>query len=96
MSTTTTPEPMDILKDTLSKNSLCHSVGRDMFCRYCDELMDWRRAVEISAWKGHRCALVKVMCTTCFDGSKSAIADVLKDYRITIIDGRELLKKGVR
>lgn len=93
--TTTTLDVPDFFRDTINRNSLCANVGREMFCRYCDDILDWRRSVEISAWKGDRCALVRVMCARCFDDPKAneALRDCLKDYRMEVIDGRELRKR---
>lgn len=95
---TTSLNPIDVVKDTVNKNSLCYSVGKEMFCRYCDELMDWRRSVEVSAWKGHQCDGIMVMCCKCWDKAKGTVLPGMESrgFRVDVIDGRELLRKGIR
>ena len=95
--TTTTPtlEVPDFFRDTIAKNSLCASVGHRIFCPHCDELLDWRRSVEASAWSGPKCISVHVACASCWDRTAPHVRKILESKNITLelIDGRELKRR---
>ena len=93
--TNTTLEVPDFFRDTINKNSLCASVGHRMFCPHCDELLDWRRAVEASAWSGPKCISVHVVCGSCWDRTAPHVRNILasKNLTLELIDGRELKRR---
>jgi hypothetical protein len=82
---------MDQFKREADKQSLCSSVGRSIFCPRCEELMDYRRAVEFSVWeiKSGKCATVRAMCAPCWDGVRELVTKPGVKYRVDVIDGRE-------
>ena len=81
----------DQFKREADKQSLCSSVGRSIFCPRCEELMDYRRAVEFSVWeiKSGKCATVRAMCAPCWDGVRELVTKPGVKYRVDVIDGRE-------
>lgn len=74
----------------IEKQSLCATVGRVMFCPKCEELMDFRRAVEFSVWeiKSGKCAAVRAMCAPCWDSVHDFVMKPCVKYRVDVIDGR--------
>lgn len=91
----TTLEVPDFFRDQVNKNSLCASVGQRIFCPHCDTVMDWRRAVEASAWKGQKCVSIHVACTDCWDKCAPTVREKVSILGMTldVIDGRELRKR---
>lgn len=91
----TTLEVPDFFRDQVNKNSLCASVGHRIFCPYCDTVMDWKRSVEASAWKGQKCVSVGVTCGKCWDKNMPPILEKVSSlgWTLEIIDGRELRKR---
>ncbi len=81
----------DQFKREADKQSLCASVGRSIFCPRCEELMDFRRAVEFSVWeiKSGKCAAVRAMCTPCWDSVHDFVMKPGVKYRVDVIDGRQ-------
>lgn len=80
----------DVMRDEVEKQSLCASVGRWIFCPRCDEVMDYRRAVEFSVWEitTGKCATVRAMCAPCWDGVAVDVTKPGVKYRVDVIDGR--------
>ena len=90
----TTTDPIDYAHQQIQRDALKFSVGRAMFCGHpdCEILLDWKRAVEISAWKGNQCISVKVFCTDCTDRFRPIIESKLGPLgmRLEVVDGRDL------
>ena len=93
--TKNTLEVPDFFRDTVNKNSLCASVGHRIFCPHCDTVMDWKRAVGASAWKGEKCVSIHVACTDCWDRCAPTVTEKVSGLGMTLelIDGRELRKR---
>jgi len=83
---------LETFKRNADRESLKSSVGRSIFCPRCDELMDYRRAVELSACKGEKYVSVKVFCADCADRVRPIIEEKLVPLgmRLEVIDGRNL------
>jgi hypothetical protein len=82
---------LETFKRNTDRESLKSSVGRSIFCPRCEELMDFRRAVEFSVWeiKSGKCATVRAMCAPCWDGVRELVTKPGVKYRVDVIDGRE-------
>ena len=82
---------LETFKRNTDRESLKSSVGRSIFCPRCEELMDFRRAVEFSVWeiKSGKCATVRAMCAPCWDGVRELVNKPGVKYRVDVIDGRE-------
>jgi hypothetical protein len=76
----------------IDKQSLCASVGRAMFCPKCEDLMDYRRAVEFSVWEisTGKCLTVRAICAPCWDNVQSMVTKPSVKYAVHFIDGRKL------
>lgn len=82
---------LETFKRNADRESLKSSVGRAIFCPRCEELMDYRRAVEFSVWEiqSGKCATVRAMCAPCWDGVRELVTKPGVKYRVDVIDGRE-------
>jgi hypothetical protein len=85
---------IDLMKKTVERDALKFAVGRAIFCCHpdCGVILDWKRAVELSAWKGDKCASIKVFCSDCADRVRPVIEEKLVPLglRLEVIDGRKL------
>jgi hypothetical protein len=83
---------LETFKRNADRESLKSSVGRAIFCPRCEELMDYRRAVEFSVWENEtgKCATVRAMCAPCWDGVRELVTKPGVKYRVDVIDGRKL------
>jgi hypothetical protein len=86
-------DPMDIMKETIQRDAFKSAVGRAMFCGHpdCGVILDYRRAVELSACKGSNYVSVKVFCADCADKYRPVIESKLGPLglRLEVVDGRE-------
>jgi hypothetical protein len=82
---------LETFKRNADRESLKSSVGRAIFCPRCEELMDYRRAVEFSVWENEtgKCATVRAMCAPCWDSVHDFVMKPGVKYRVDVIDGRE-------
>jgi len=82
------------MKETIQRDAFKFAVGRAIFCSHpdCGVILDYRRAVELSACKGPHYVSVKVFCADCADRVRPSIEGKLTDLgmRLEIIDGRKL------
>jgi len=87
-------EPMKSAFDLIQRDAFKSAVGRAMFCGHpdCGVILDYRRAVELSACKGEKYVSVKVFCADCADRVRPVIEEKLADLgmRLEVIDGRKL------
>ena len=92
MKTIVTRDILETFKRSSDKQSLKASVGRAIFCPRCENLMDYRRAVEFSVWENEtgKCATVRAMCAPCWDGVRELVTKPGVKYRVDVIDGRKL------
>jgi hypothetical protein len=76
----------------IDRQSLKASVGRAMFCPKCENLMDYRRAVEFSVWEiaSGKCLTVRAICAPCWDNVQSMVTKPSVKYAVHFIDGRKL------
>ncbi len=85
---------IDLMKETIERDAFKFAVGRAIFCCHpdCGVILDWKRAVELSAWKGDKCASIKVFCSECADRVRPVIEEKLVPLglRLEVIDGRKL------
>jgi hypothetical protein len=83
---------LETFKRNADRESLKSSVGRSIFCPRCEELMDYRRAVEFSVWENEtgKCATVRAICAPCWDGVCDLVTKPGVKYRVDVIDGRKL------
>ena len=86
-------EPMKSAFDLIQRDAFKFAVGRAIFCCHpdCGVILDYRRAVELSACKGEKYVSVKVFCTDCADRVRPIIEEKLVPLgmRLEVIDGRE-------
>ena len=86
-------DPMEIMKETIQRDAFKSAVGRAMFCSHpdCGVILDYRRAVELSACKGSNYVSVKVFCADCADRVRPVIESKLGPLglRLEVVDGRE-------
>jgi len=92
MKTIVTRDILETFKRSSDKQSLKASVGRAIFCPRCENLMDYRRAVEFSVWENEtgKCATVRAICAPCWDGVRELVTKPGMKYRVDVIDGRKL------
>ena len=83
---------IETFKRSSEKQSLKASVGRAMFCPKCENLMDYRRAVEFSVWEisTGKCLTVRAICAPCWDTVQSMVTKPSEKYAVHFIDGRKL------
>lgn len=85
---------INLMKKTVKRDAFKFAVGRAIFCCHpdCGVILDWKRAVELSAWKGDKCASIKVFCADCADRVRPVIEEKLVPLglRLEVIDGRKL------
>lgn len=83
---------IETFKRSSEKQSLKASVGRAMFCPKCENLMDYRRAVEFSVWEvaSGKCLTVRAICAPCWDTVQSMVTKPSVKYSVHFIDGRKL------
>ena len=83
---------IETFKRSSEKQSLKASVGREMFCPKCENLMDYRRAVEFSVWEvaSGKCLTVRAICAPCWDTVQSMVTKPSVKYAVHFIDGRKL------
>lgn len=90
----TTIDPIDYARQEIQRNALKYSVGRAMFCAHpdCGVILDWKRAVELSAWKENKCLSIKLFCADCADRVRPVIEAnmVPLKLRLEVVDGRDL------
>ncbi len=86
-------EPMKTAFDLIQRDAFKFSVGRAIFCCHpdCGVILDYRRAVELSACKGEKYVSVKVFCADCADRVRPIIEEKLVPLgmRLEVIDGRD-------
>lgn len=86
-------EPMKTAFDLIQRDAFKSAVGRAMFCGHpdCGVILDYRRAVELSACKGPHYVSVKVFCADCADRVRPIIESKLGPLglRLEVVDGRE-------
>jgi hypothetical protein len=79
--------------DLIQRDAFKSAVGRAIFCSHpdCGVILDYRRAVELSACKGPHYVSVKVFCAECADRVRPVIEEKLVPLglRLEIIDGRK-------
>ena len=65
-------------------------VGRQMWCRKCEELLDCRGAVGVDAYQGEELKSTFVLCAECWDrGHNSIRMNAKRDgLRLAVSDGR--------
>jgi hypothetical protein len=89
-----TLDPIDQFKRKVERDAFKFSVGRAIFCCHpdCGVILDYRRAVELSACKGEKYVSVKVFCADCADRVRPIIEEKLVPLgmRLEVIDGRKL------
>lgn len=56
----------DYLKEKCLKETLKYAAGRQMFCKNCSKVLDWKTTVVITAEKEGKKAVV-IACTDCFN-----------------------------
>ena len=87
-------EPMKTAFDLIQRDAFKCAVGRAIFCCHpdCGVILDWKRAVELSACKGAHYVSVKVFCADCADRVRPVIEEKLVPLglRLEVIDGRKL------
>ena len=85
---------IDLMKETIQRDAFKFSVGRAIFCSHpdCGVILDWKRAVELSACKGEKYVSIKVFCADCADRVRPVIESKLGPLglRLEVIDGRKL------
>ncbi len=90
---TSLSEPMKSALDLIQRDAFKSAVGRAMFCGHpdCGVILDYRRAVELSACKGPHYVSVKVFCADCADRVRPIIESKLGPLglRLEVVDGRE-------
>lgn len=79
--------------DLIQRDAFKSAVGRAIFCAHpdCGVILDYRRAVELSACKGPHYVSVKVFCADCADRVRPIIESKLGPLglRLEVVDGRE-------
>ncbi len=79
--------------DLIQRDAFKCAVGRAIFCCHpdCGVILDYRRAVELSACKGPHYVSVKVFCADCADRVRPIIESKLVPLglRLEVVDGRE-------
>jgi hypothetical protein len=79
--------------DLIQRDAFKSAVGRAIFCSHpdCGVILDYRRAVELSACKGSNYVSVKVFCADCADRVRPIIESKLGPLglRLEVIDGRQ-------
>jgi hypothetical protein len=79
--------------DLIQRDAFKCAVGRSMFCSHpdCGVILDYRRAVELSACKGDKYVSVKVFCADCADKYRPVIESKLGPLglRLEVVDGRQ-------
>jgi hypothetical protein len=85
-------EPLDPIRRELQRESLRGSVQRAIFCPSCGNVLDMRRAVEVSAWKDSDCLKVVVVCAKCWDAHLPSRPPVPAEIKLEVLDGRELYR----
>lgn len=79
--------------DLIQRDAFKSAVGRAMFCGHpdCGVILDYRRAVELSACKGPHYVSVKVFCADCADRVRPVIESKLGPLglRLEVVDGRQ-------
>ena len=87
-------EPMKTAFNLIQRDAFKFSVGRAIFCCHpdCGVILDYRRAVELSACKGEKYVSIKVFCADCADRVRPVIESKLGPLglRLEVIDGRKL------
>ncbi len=83
------------MQKTVTRNLLKFAAGTAMWCKYCDRILDARRAVLVSASEsaGSSPLMERVMCATCFDKHAMRLAQLAQDrpdVTLKITDGRTL------
>tara|TARA_R100001082_G_C4307218_1_gene135128 strand:- start:311 stop:604 length:294 start_codon:yes stop_codon:yes gene_type:complete len=90
---------LDAVQKEMKKEWFKSAVGHQTFCYVgqCRAVLDCKRAVEITIWKGKEPAKVSFYCSKCYDKADLVRfeAEVLTPNGLTleIVDGRELFKK---
>ena len=78
------------MKSELEIQSLRCSCGNQIFCPGCQCILDFRKAVEITAEKNGKVIFCKAFCGDCFDNRITQnISKLAAVSEITIIDGRK-------
>jgi hypothetical protein len=84
----------DQLRRTVERNSLRYSVSREIFCPVTGEVLDVRRAVEVTVLLDGKVAAVMVMAASAWDDrEESARAALARSYpmaEVEVLDGRVL------
>jgi hypothetical protein len=93
LSPTCSSEPMKSAFDLIQRDAFKSAVGRAIFCGHpdCGVILDYRRAVELSACKGPHYVSVKVFCADCADRVRPVIESKLGPLglRLEVVDGRQ-------
>ncbi len=83
---------INLMKETIQRDAFKFSVGRAIFCGHpdCGVILDYRRAVELSACKGPHYVSVKMFCSDCADRVRPIIESKLGPLglRLEVVDGR--------
>jgi hypothetical protein len=82
---------------TCNRNLLRWHVGQEIFCPYCTQIMDCKRAVSFDV-ETPQGTVSKCACAKCFD-DVSAVLDKLvteNAYKLTVLDGRVLYARPKR
>lgn len=103
-------DPM--MRRIVERNMLKYAVGRQLFCKACQCIMDARRAVQITVYsvkpgdKDKQVRHVLTVCAKCYEGRVKPNMDMtmktLADnfpaefFDVEILDGRELWKRPSR
>ena len=79
--------------DLIQRDAFKSAVGRAIFCGHpdCGVILDYRRAVELSACRGPHYVSVKLFCADCADRVRPVIESKLGPLglRLEVVDGRQ-------
>lgn len=96
---------MSDLERTLKRNMLKFHVGHEIFCPKCGNVLDVRRAVEVTTLMHGKPGKSSVVCAMCFDAVKEEFEKAFEEMKaqfpqfelsLEILDGRELFAKAKR
>jgi hypothetical protein len=84
---------------TCNRNLLRWHVGQEIFCRYCNQIMDCKRAVSFDVETPEKSTVVsRCVCAPCYDRVAEILATGIKEskYTLTVRDGRVLFARAKR
>jgi hypothetical protein len=83
---------------TCNRNLLRWHVGQEIFCPYCRQIMDCKRAVSFDVEVPEKGTVSRCVCATCYDKAAKELAHFVEHhgYKLTALDGRVLFARAKR